>query len=100
MGTPVPDTMPELIDEKFYCSVVDAFFDLTEKTGCQQELVARIQCCNTGGTIKWWKLHGYECQDGQELVDYTGFTAQRLVAVHGPYDSAEECHDNCPLWWE
>lgn len=91
MGTPVPPDMPVLEDDKIYRVGVDWYQDVTPATGCDQKYQGREQCCWDGGTIKAWRDGGGECVAGDELCMITGFSAQRLVFIHGPYDDIGAC---------
>lgn len=91
MGTPVPPDMPELEDDKIYRVGVDWYQDTTEKTRCDQKYQGRIECCKSGAFINAWKAAGFECTSGFEMCMITGYSAQRLVFCHGPYDTLEAC---------
>lgn len=94
MGTPVPDEYPELEDGKFYRCGVDCYQDETPATDCSQAYLISAQCCLTGARIKAWLAGGGECAFDDELMFVTGFSAQRLVFVHGPYDDIGPCQDD------
>jgi len=100
MGTPVPVEYPDLQDDKWYCTWVDVYFDLTAKTDCTQTWLARIHGPRRGDQIKYWIAQGYECTPEHELIEYQIFSSQRLVAMHGPYDSYDLCYEVCKYWWE
>lgn len=91
MGTPVPDEWPELEDAKFYLVYLDAFQDVGPDNDCTQDYQLRQRCCTTGQHIKAWLAVGWECLSPHELCVVSGFTAQRLLNVHGPYDNLADC---------
>lgn len=95
MGTPVPLESPDLENDKFYRVYVDPYQDLTPATGCDQEALGRWSCCKQGVFIQLWLDGGWECSvildPFMELCMRTGFSAQRLVAIHGPYNLLEDC---------
>lgn len=95
MGTPVPTEWPDYIDDKWYCCYVIGYMGDEGKTGCDQQYWDWGACCTTGLAIKNWLAAGFECQSPYELCYIIGTTAQALVAVHGPYDTENECTPDC-----
>lgn len=95
MGTPVPLEQPDLDNDKVYMVFVDPYQDMTPATGCNQEYLGRFSCCQTGERIQIWRDSDFECTEifdpAIELCRRTGFSSQRLVAIHGPYDTVLEC---------
>lgn len=91
MGTEVPEESPEYEDDKFYLCSVDAYQDVGPATDCSQTFVMRQRCCQQGNILNAWIQADVECQAGWELCVVSGWTAQRLVAVHGPYDDRDAC---------
>lgn len=91
MGTPVPKDWPVLEAEKFYLVTLDAFQDAGPLTGCDQTFVTRVSCCKSAALIQAWIDAGCRCLAGCELCVVTGFTAQRIICIQGPYDDYDTC---------
>ena len=94
MGTPVPDDRPIIIPDKWYACHFDNFFDLTPATGCDQAYFGRIACCLIGKNITGWLAGGGECDETQTICHFPIGMAQRLIAIHGPYDGEFACADD------
>lgn len=91
MGEELDPEWPEIEPEKYYKATIAGYQDVTPKTGCDQELVGVISCCPSGAVLNQWINFGLECEDGWELCPFTGYTAQRLLGVAGPYDTFQAC---------
>lgn len=94
MGTPVPDEWPEFEDEKHYLVNVDAYQFGNDFRDCRQDHLGRYKCCVSGDFLNSWLADGHECLSPFELCVVSGASAQRLVAVHGPYDTPDACTDD------
>ncbi len=91
MGTPVPADWPEIENDKVYMVTVDWYQDASGKTGCDQEYQGEHKCCEPGIGIFVFLAFELECKRGSELCTITGFSAQRLISVFGPYDNMGAC---------
>lgn len=91
MGTIVPPDLLDLDDTKFYRVWVDVFSDYPGPTSCGSEFIERAECCIHGGHIAGILSGNFECVGGYEFCYASFSTAQRLINVHGPYDTYEEC---------
>ncbi|NVM23410.1 MAG: hypothetical protein HWN68_16705 [Desulfobacterales bacterium] len=96
MGEPTPDDWPEILDDKWYCVTVDAFQDVGPFDDCRQDFSAQLTCCRQGVHINNWINNELECIGGFELCVFTGFSAQRLLDLKGPYDTQALCNADCP----
>lgn len=95
MGTPVPEEWPELDPEKWYCCYVDWYFTEGEEGGCEKDYQGRKRCCRTGAQIQAWLDADSECVFSEALCPFYSPGAQRLVAIHGPYDTLADCTAEC-----
>ncbi|MBA7649682.1 hypothetical protein ES703_57480 [subsurface metagenome] len=95
MGTPVPDEWPELVDGKWYCILLHQFGEWPWDMGCAGPFISEVQGCILGQTIKTWLDNGWECDNNRNLLPGIPAAAQRLVAVHGPYDTGAACGVDC-----
>jgi len=91
MGTLVTSEWPELEMDQYYIVFVDAYQDMGPANDCTQDFGMRQCCCRSGGEIQWWLDHNRECQSPFEICTVSGYTAQRIVALHGPYATYEAC---------
>lgn len=94
MGTTIPDEFPEIDDTKTYKVTVDAFQDAGPETDCNQNFVAQVTCCKAGNLLNNFIDNDFACTAGVELCVVSGFTAQRIKAIVGPYDTWQECIDD------
>jgi len=95
MGSIVPPTWPTLIDDKWYCCTLECYQGGGPPYDCTQNYVGQATCCQTGAIIKGWQNAGLECAGGWELCVFSGYTAQRLIGVVGPYDNFGSCDVVC-----
>jgi len=91
MGRPIPPLPPTLVDEAWYCVTVSAY-QHPSLPGCEGE-PHPVKCCKTGAMIK--AFHEYECINGIELCTFSGYSAQKVRGIDGPYNTAEECYGPC-----
>lgn len=91
MGTPVPTPYPELEDDKWYRVGVDAYWDPFVPVDCENTYQGRIQCCSMGDVLQTWIDGGFECRGGVGFCVVAFEMAQRIVFIHGPYETALEC---------
>lgn len=95
MGTPVPIEQPEIDVTKHYCITVDWFDDWYGATDCTQEYGGTTHCCVTGSNLKYYIENGYECTKYLEICMATGYSAQRITCIEGPFDSHADCVNFC-----
>ena len=91
MGNPTPPDDPVIIDEKFYC------FTCVTWTGPDPGCTGTMWIMtgsNTGSGYKHWR-EVEQCVKSNELCPIGAYAAQSLVNASGPYDSKQECEDNC-----
>ena len=96
MGEDPDWDVDDIIPDKWYCLSMDSFQDGSGKTGCDQTFVDTKTCCQLGAAITAWLDADLECVRGRELCIFTGYTAQKLKNMKGPYDSQAECFADCP----
>jgi len=91
MGIKIPPDWPEIDDTKHYKINVDAFQGGGPPLTCAQDFAGNLTCCIPGLTLNGWIDGGNECTDGGEACLFSGFSAQRLKTISGPYDTPMEC---------
>lgn len=91
MGTPVPPDSPDLEDAKWYDCYLDMYLDPSHTLGCDGVYYYRKCCCETGAKIQAWLDAGGECNNTNVLFKAHYLEAQRLIAIHGPYDNWWDC---------
>jgi len=91
MGNPLPPDWPEIEDTKWYCCYLDCY----NLDDCAGPLQGSTCCCTTGAQILSWINGNNECDAGWELCPFSGYTAQRLIDVKGPYTLRQDCVDAC-----
>ena len=89
MGTPIPEPLE---DDKFYCITVRAHQGYMGD--CTDPYVV-AKCCREGWYINDWGDFGAECQNWWELCIVSGYTAQEVLSIAGPFDTLEECAGSC-----
>lgn len=107
MGTPVPFILPGFEDDKWYNCHLDCFGVGEGPHTCEDDFIGSVECCKTGLSINTWLNDGCGCKSDPpvwyELCLFTGFSAQRLLHVHGPYDTRGDCgevEDECGCYTE
>lgn len=95
MGTPVPTSWPEIIADKWYCCFVHEYGEPPWDMGCEGPLTNELHGCIIGAAIQAWLDNGFECLNSANLIPGIPVAAQRLVNVHGPYDTAAACGAEC-----
>jgi len=83
---------PELEDESMYCTVVEIYSGVDE--GCDGTLIDVVEQCYSGITIKTYYDDGWTCVNGHGMIGYGVNTAERIIALFGPFSDAE-CKANC-----
>lgn len=91
MGTPVPLEHPKLEADKTYLCVVDSYEGGPHPEDCSADYLWRTRCCVSGAHLTRWLDDGWECKGPHELCVVSGSSAQRLVAIHGPYEDVDAC---------
>lgn len=95
MGTPVPPEWPEIIDDKWYCAYWDRWaFNPPGPHGCVGVYLGRVNCCGLGAALNDWINNNKDCT---VLVTHCEppLCWNRLVAVHGPFDTRALCDAEC-----
>lgn len=89
MGHKLPPEPPVLLDEKWYYISAAAFAHILP--GCIGDPTP-VGCCKEGSELIAY-LKDPQCVNGAEICIYTGYTAQRVYNISGPYDSWDECDE-------
>jgi len=101
MGEKIPEELPispwpPFLDPYLlYCITVNAYQE-PGKSGCNGAFET-VRCCQYGSIINDFETYGLWCINGIEICTYTGYSAQELVNVIGPYLTEEECWIACGL---
>ena len=96
MGEDPDFDINDLIDDKWYCVTVDAFWDGTAARDCTQNFWLTASACRLGLDIKNWLNDDEECRDAILLVPTGGQPAQKLINIGSPHDTRDECIGECP----
>lgn len=91
MGETTPGTWPELIPDKWYKCTVNCYWADFPAESCSGGYIDNSSCCLLGADINAWFTANWECKSGFELCLFTGFSAQRLVDIQGPFDTHAAC---------
>ena len=91
MGIKVPPEWPEIDDTKTYKVTVDGFQGGGPPNDCSMNFVAQVTCCKLGNLLNAYIDNDLECIGGNECCVISGFTAQRIKAIEGPYDTFVLC---------
>lgn len=91
MGITIPDDFPELDPTKWYKVTVQAYQGGGPPYDCTMDFLDNFSDCKTGFAIQNWIDLTPECFAGNELVVVTGFSAQRLKNIEGPFDTEAAC---------
>jgi len=91
MGDPVPSTWPDLDPAKFYQVHADIYDDGIPVGNCTKPFAGRTFCCPTGNVINGWYAAGGDCTPDHEICLGSGFSAQRIVSIIGPFDLFGDC---------
>jgi len=90
MGSGIP---PPLEFNKYYCITVRWY--QSPEGGCKGVPNGIEKCCRPGWMIFEWGEYDLECQNYWELCIWTGYSAQMLLNVEGPYDDEFICQEYC-----
>lgn len=91
MGEPSPTEWPELIADKWYKCTVNCYWGDHPVNTCSGAYIDNCTCCRLGADIDAYLKIPVECRSGSELCMFTGFSAQRVINVEGPYDDFDAC---------
>jgi hypothetical protein len=89
VGNPVP-IIPIPLDPGMFF-YVEVFAFQNPLPGCEGTAYY-LDCCYRGDLLNYW-AENRQCDNGWEACVFTGYSAQRLIGVQGPYSSMRECFD-------
>jgi len=90
MGHPPPPTPPVINEDLYYDVSVLAYQDILP--GCEGEPM-ETHCCILGWYIIFFVDLG-ECLNGNEVCMFSGYSAQKIVDIAGPFGTLQECIDS------
>ena len=91
MGNKIPDEEPIILPDEIYKVTVRCHQDMTPVEDCSQTYVDTVSCCVSGQDIITFIYGGYECKAGYELCTFSGYTAQHVIDIKGPFIDYDAC---------
>lgn len=91
MGEDTPTEWPEIIRDKWYKCTVNCYWADWPVEACTGDYIDDCTCCLLGADIEDWLAFPLECSSIFELCLFTGFSAQRLINLEGPFDDFDTC---------
>jgi len=92
MGISVPDQKPEVVENKWYVAQVFAYQGSPSETPCHPDYEYTTAGIITGTVVNAFWANGGECIIGNELVPWSGYSAQKVDSLKGPFDTFDDAH--------
>lgn len=95
MGNPITPEPDDIEDAKWYCVTTQSYLVFPADDGCDGQYANTVSCCVEGVRLKDVIVNG-QCKKGVTICVMSTGNVERIIKTKGPYDTVEECHENCP----
>ena len=90
MGETTPGEFPELETDKYYLVTANAYGTGVWPNSCDDPLLSEVKGCVLGSWLNLF-FDNCECSSGNEVIFYSGSSAQKITDIQGPFDDFATC---------